>query len=144
MVFVCLGRFIKPQWWPDFCAHKSQAMVTRRTSSMKVTPGPAITFGHLIVFIGLCGILFNITIHLNNTTEEVHQGSGSTRKQTGGSVRSPERGKPDYHLNVPFYVYEDKDLNWEDATLNGEPYEPAAPGAGGCGMLRSCLVTESY
>lgn len=125
---------------PNQSTHKtntSNKMVTRRTSSLKVTPGPTITFGHLIVVIGLCGILFNTTINLNSSAEEVHQSFGSRKTPDTGTVRGLERGIPNFHLNVPFYVYEDRDLNWEDATLNDQPYAPAAPSAGGCGTFRT-------
>jgi hypothetical protein len=122
-----------------------KTMVTRRTNSAKAQPasGPAITFGHLILLIGICGILFNVSIDFKGSTKPFQQ-DGTFIKEAAdvegmaGGARVLEHAttvKDPFQLTVPFYVYEDRDLNWEDATLNGEPYEPAAPSAGGCGTF---------
>jgi hypothetical protein len=127
-------------------------MVTRWRKA-PVAFGPAITFGHLVLFIGCCGVLYNVSITYNNGSSREKKRSGTSRekKRSGtsrekdrsaieetadaGGARGLERTGRTFQLTVPFYVYEDRDLNWEDATLNGKPYEPAAPSAGGCGTF---------
>jgi hypothetical protein len=111
-------------------------MVTRSTkgSASTTTSGP-VTLGHILLFlIGACGIVFNVSISVKDTTQEIHQGSGSLHQN---ALPAAVPTKELFHLKVPFYVYEDRDLNWADATLNGEPYEPASPSAGGCGTFSS-------
>jgi hypothetical protein len=39
--------------------------------------------------------------------------------------------KPYFHLKVPFYIYETPDLNWANATVDGEVYKPPEPQAVG-------------
>lgn len=97
--------------------------------ALTATSGPGLTFGQLVFLIGVCGIIFNVTINVKVPAKEIHQ--GSSFKQTARQRNTKES----FQLSVPFYVYEHRDLNWQDATLNGEPYEPASPSAGGCGTF---------
>jgi hypothetical protein len=39
--------------------------------------------------------------------------------------------KPYFHLKVPFYIYDTPDLNWANATVDGEVYKPPEPQAVG-------------
>jgi hypothetical protein len=88
---------------------------------------------------GLCGILWVVSIDFNgpvaNQQQQMGQGLGTNIINKTETTLSDEVSK-EYHpfrLTVPFYVYENRDLNWEDATLDGEPYEPIAPHGGGAG-----------
>jgi hypothetical protein len=123
-------------------------MVTRWTwtttspaGTAAAAPGVAvaITFGRLVLMTGLCGILWVVSIDFNgpvaNQQQQMGQGLGTNIINKTETTLSDEVSK-EYHpfrLTVPFYVYENRDLNWEDATLDGEPYEPIAPHGGGAG-----------
>jgi hypothetical protein len=59
----------------------------------------------------------------------IHQGPVFLRPREADRPTAPQnddeaRSFP-FHLKVPFYIYENPELNWENATLDGMPYRPA-------------------
>jgi hypothetical protein len=48
-------------------------------------------------------------------------------KHVTRTIQKTEDDEPYFHLQVPFYIYEMPELNWANATVDGEDYKPPEP-----------------
>lgn len=61
-------------------------------------------------------------------TEMARSLTNQTSEETTTSEAKPDNEQPYFHLKTPFYIYENE-LNWANATVDGELYKPPEPQA---------------
>jgi hypothetical protein len=75
----------------------------------------------------LMGLLFGFSILTPWTAAEKHAGE-QVAKISDNVIDNLSNG---LELRVPFYIYENPELNWQNATLDGKPYTPPEPSSVG-------------